>query len=356
LTASDIVESCQSDPWPFVTAVTPLPSRPAEAAALPVHDSEPERRPRPAREGRGSAYEASVWVARENKRIRKSFPSLREAKAWRAETTVAVKTPQSCDDRSTTLRAAWEEWLEGAESGLIRNRSGDRYKPSALHGYKQTMNRHALARLGDERLDDLGRQQLQDMADELYRQGLDPSTIRNTLMPLCALYRRAFQRGLVTVNPTTNLALPAVRGRRDRIVTPEEAGRLLGVLPEAQRPLWATALYAGLRRGELMALRFEDVDFGHGLIRVERSYDPRSQSFVEPKSRSGRRTVPMAKVLRQYLASTKLEAGRATGLVFSEDGETVSTIASCEPWPQRAGEPMVSRWSPCTSAVIPSPV
>ena len=180
---------------------------------------------------RGRAYEASVWDARENKRIRKSFPSLREAKDWRAETRVAFNANTMSTTTQATLREAWDEWLEDAESGLIRNRSGDRYKPSALLGYQQSMARRALARLGDEQVDGLTHQQLQELADDLHREGLDPSTIRNTLMPLRALYRRLLQRGLVTVNPTANLTLPAVRGRRDRIVTPEEAGRLLSALP-----------------------------------------------------------------------------------------------------------------------------
>jgi len=142
-------------------------------------------------------------------------------------------------------------------------------------------------------------------------------------MPVRTLYRRLIQRGQLATNPTVSLALPAVRGKRDRIVTPEEAARLLQALPEAERPLWATALYAGLRRGELMALRFEDLDFEKDLIRVERSYDPRSHGFVEPKSHSGRRTVPMAKVLRQYLAQVKLSSSGRTGLIFSVDGEKI---------------------------------
>ena len=62
------------------------------------------------------------------------------------------------------------------------------------------------------------------------------------------------------MNPTTGLELPAVRGRRDRIASPTEAAALIEALPERDRALWATALYAGLRRGELMALRGEDID------------------------------------------------------------------------------------------------
>jgi integrase len=121
--------------------------------------------------------------------------------------------------------------------------------------------------------------------------------------------------------PCTGLELPAVRGKRDRIASPEEAAQLLAALPEDDRPLWATALYAGLRRGELMELRWTDVDLGTGLIRVERAWDPKEQEVVETKSRAGRRRVPVAGVLREYLITHKLRSGRTDGLVFSVDGE-----------------------------------
>ena len=102
-------------------------------------------------------------------------------------------------------------------------------------------------------------------------------------MPLRAIYRRAVSRGDVTINPTTGLELPAVRGRRERIASPREAEQLLAALDEADRALWAVALYAGLRRGELMALRWEDIELAKGLIRVERAWDPVARVFVEPE-------------------------------------------------------------------------
>lgn len=72
-------------------------------------------------------------------------------------------------------------------------------------------------------------------------------------MPLRVIYRRAIEDGDVAVNPCDHLRLPAVRGKRDRIVSPEAAAALLAALEPRDRSLWALALYAGLRRGELMA-------------------------------------------------------------------------------------------------------
>jgi integrase len=159
---------------------------------------------------------------------------------------------------------------------------------------------------------------LQDLVDRLLADGADASTIRNTLMPLRAIYRRAVGRGEITVSPTAGLELPAVRSRRDRIASPSEAAELLAALDERDRPLYATAFYAGLRRGELMALRWEDVDLDMNVIRVERGWDD-IEGEIDPKSRAGRRRVPVAKVLREQMLEHRMRSGRREGLVFGRD-------------------------------------
>src|SRR4051812_28968346 len=191
---------------------------------------------------------------------------------------------------SMTLRDAAEAWLAGVHAGAIRNRSGHTYKPSAIRGYETALVARVLPELGGARLSELRRVDLQDFADRLCAAGLDASTVRNTLMPLRVIFRRAVARGDLAVNPTAGLELPAVEGRRERIASPAEAGALLAALPERDRALWATALYAGLRRGELLALRWEDVDLAAGVIRVERSWDAK-EGFVAPKSRAASRSV-----------------------------------------------------------------
>jgi integrase len=97
---------------------------------------------------------------------------------------------------------------------------------------------------------------------------LDASTIRNTLMPLRAIFRHLSAIDEVAVNPTSGLQVPAVRSRGYRIASPDEASDLIAAVPRQDRALWATAMYAGLRRGELQALDWSDADLAEGLISV----------------------------------------------------------------------------------------
>lgn len=205
------------------------------------------------------------------------------------------------------------------KSGRIRTRSGDPYKPSAIRSYEAALRDHVVPRIGRTRLGDVQHRDVQRIADDLLAEGRDPSTIRNALMPLRVIFRRAVEDGDVAVNPCVHLRLPAVRGRRERIASPQEAEQLLAALPARDRPVWATALYAGLRRGELMALRWSDVDLANGVIRVEHSYDEKAHLQIEPKSRAGRRTIPIVGAFRDILVEHKANQTRADGLVFSGD-------------------------------------
>jgi integrase len=268
-----------------------------------------------------------VWSARDAKKVRKTFPTLAAARGWRADAQVGLRKRTFRAPTSTTLRQAADAWLAGARDGSVRTRSGDAYKPSAIRSYEGSLRKRVLPELGAAKLSDIGRVDLQDFADGLVAEGLDPSTIRNTLMPVRAIYRRALNRGEVSVNPTAGLELPAVRGRRDRVADPEEARELVAALSPGDRAIWATALYAGLRRGELMALGWEDVDLDGRRIRVAHSWDVK-EGVVAPKSAAGARSVPMLAVLRAHLLEHRLRTGRGDGLVFGADGSAPFVYSS----------------------------
>ncbi len=248
-------------------------------------------------------------VGRGKGRRYRTFGTKTEAKAWRAEATVALRKGTAKAPMKVTVADAWETTLAGMRDGKVRNRSGDPYKPSAIRGYETGMNKRVLPTLGQAKLSEVRRAHVQELVDELLGAGLNPSTIKNTLNPLQVIFRRAVHRDLVAVNPTTGLELAAARGRRDRIAPPEEAAALLAALPEEQRALWALAFYAGLRRGEVRALRCSDVDFERSCVRVERAWDD-AEGVIAGKTFAAKRTVPIFAPLRRELAAHKLRTGR----------------------------------------------
>jgi integrase len=254
-----------------------------------------------------------VWSNRDGKRIRKTFPTLAAAKAWRRDALVALERGTMRAPTATTVREAAEAFLAGARQGTIRNRGGDPFKPSAIRTYEQALRLRVLPDLGDRRLSDVGRVDVQDLADQLVAVHSAP-TVHLAVASLRAIFRRAVRRGELVLNPCDGVTLPAVHNGRDRIVDPQTAAKLIAALREQDRPLWATALYAGLRRGELRGLRWEDVDLDAGVIRVVRGWDE-LEGPIEPKSRKGRRTVPVADRLREQLVPYKLRSG-GRGLVF----------------------------------------
>lgn len=263
------------------------------------------------------SYQAQVWSPRDDTPIRRSFPTLAAARAWRAEAQVAVRRGQLGLGSQLTVRDAAQAFIAGARAGTIRNRSGDPYKPSVIRGYETSLRLRVVPALGGAKLTAISRIDLQRLVDRLLAQGLDPSSVRNALMPLRAIYRRAHARGEVAVNPTRGLELPAPRGRRDRVATPAEAEMLIGALEPADRAVWASALYAGLRRGELRGLRWEDIDLDAGLIHVRRGWDAK-EGPIEAKTRSGRRTVPLPARLGVLLREHRLrQAGGGEGWVFT---------------------------------------
>ena len=68
--------------------------------------------------------------------------------------------------------------------------------------------------------------------------------------------------------------------------------------------MWATAMYGGLRRGEIQGLRAEDVDLAAGLLRLEFGWDWK-EGPIELKSNAGRRRVPIPAILRDHLADPR---------------------------------------------------
>jgi len=250
------------------------------------------------------------------KAIRKNFKTRAEAKRARPNLQVAAAAGALAAPSKRTLGQAAEELLAGMRAGTVRTRSGGRYKPSAIRSYDRALHKRVLPEFGRARLADVRRRDVQRFIETMLGQGLSASTIKNTLDPVRVIYRRALRADEVTVNPTDGLEVPGDRGRRDRFATAAEAALLIDALPDAQRPVWATAFYTGMRRGELRELRWSDVDLEANVINIERGLDD-AGTVIDVKSRAGQRTFPILATLRPYLVAHKLATGRyGDALVF----------------------------------------
>jgi integrase len=96
------------------------------------------------------------------------------------------------------------------------------------------------------------------------------ATVNHHLKFLKAVFNRALRQGRLSYNPVTAVKLYQENNARNRCLGPDEEARLLKQLPNRFRRLVTAALHTGMRRGELRALRWEDVDFATSTVRIRR--------------------------------------------------------------------------------------
>ena len=101
-------------------------------------------------------------------------------------------------------------------------------------------------------------------------EGRSVATVNHYLKFLKAVFNRAIRQGSLTYNPVRPVKLFQEHNARNRCLSPEEEIRLLDALPGWFRPLVRLALHTGMRRGELQALKWQDVDFNAGTLRIRR--------------------------------------------------------------------------------------
>lgn len=184
-----------------------------------------------------------------------------------------------------------EKWLEGC-AGSVR--------PRTLTGYEQIVRLHLLPVLGAYGLKDIGPAQVQATVSRASAAGLAPLTVQKVLTVLRMVLNRAEVWGYIQSNPARHIHPPASQQREMDFLTPDE---LVKLLDNAGRslPIIATAAATGLRQGELFALRRMDMDLEKQRITVRRSYHP-AQGFTSPKSKAGKRAVPICDELAVILA------------------------------------------------------
>lgn len=179
-----------------------------------------------------------------------------------------------------TVEAYLERWLADDVGRL------DQY---TVKNYTINVRRHIVPEIGRIRLGQLQAAHVQALYTALAKKGLAPKTIRNAHGVLHAALERAVRWDLVPRNVVALATPPKAKPPEFRTLTVEEA-RHLGRVAQGNRwaPMLMLALTTGLRQGELLGLKWGDIDFKEGVLQVRRQYE-RDGAFSAPKASSQRR-------------------------------------------------------------------
>ncbi len=219
-----------------------------------------------------------------------------------------------------------EQWLAGpvATSVVLGAR-----KATTAESYRCLFEAYVRPTVGELRLDKLTAADVDGMTSMLARAGYRPNTIRLARATLRAAINAAVAEGVVARNVVERSVAPKVSKQKRPTLDLTQAQDLLGSLDgEPYGPLIELALWTGMRRGELLALRWKDVDLDVGQARVSATLSRLTgKGLVEsgPKTEESANTVPLvgravAALLRQRQAqleaSNRREGWRATEHVF----------------------------------------
>ncbi|MGI8411633.1 MAG: tyrosine-type recombinase/integrase [Solirubrobacteraceae bacterium] len=224
----------------------------------------------------------------------------RLAEDWLRETLDGARrgTTAGMVETGATFADAAEEYLRFAEQ--------DRgCKPTTIRSYRSAINAHLLPAFGSMRIEDLTARDIErwrsGMSGTRDARALSNKTKNNLLVLMHAIFRRAVKLYGLPINPVANVDRFRVRPSGDiDVFSPEEVWSLArAAASEIDGAIFLTAAFTGLRRGELLALRWRDVDFTAATIRVRASYA--GGQLTTPKSGKVR-SVPLAPDVATTLA------------------------------------------------------
>ncbi len=209
----------------------------------------------------------------------------------------------------TQVRAQVGERLSVEEVGrrYVEHAQRRGRKKSTCASVESAVRVHLAPFFGERGMDTIEPEDVIDLVALLERSGRAPATVRRIIATLSGLFvfAKAPYRRWATVNPCEGIDLPALREPTEiRYLTLPQVDRLLahirpGPFAHLDRAIFTTAVMTGLRKGELVALRWRDVDWEARRIRVRRSYT--YGEFGTPKSKRSSRSVPMTAELATEL-------------------------------------------------------
>lgn len=271
------------------------------------------------RDDRKKAWVAHVsWLEGDRRRqTKRSYSTKREAQEALAAMIDAHRRQDFVAPTGLRLGDFVDTWLHALET------QGRRV--STLNGYRTTMDRYVLPRLGARRLQDLRVADLDELYAELLRAGgvsggpLSMTTVHHVHTLVGKLLHDAERKGLLVRNVARLADAPSMAAARDRapdmkVWSPDELGRFLRYVENYRAgAIIHLAAMTGMRRGELVALRWSAVDLTRGTVDVRAAATVLRgvETIAVPKTKRSRRTIDLdqrtVSVLKRHRATQREE-------------------------------------------------
>ena len=220
-----------------------------------------------------------------------------------------------------TMKQFLTQWLEDHKSS-IRIRSYERYE--------EQVRLHIIPVLGRHQLQKLTAQQVQAFYTKKLNEGLSPTTVNGLHAVLHKALDDAVRLGILARNVCDAVSPPRRAHFEIQPLSMEQSQQLLAAAKGHNlEALFVLALTTGMRRGEILALKWQDIDFPHNTLHVRRIFTRRpGNGYIEaePKTEKSRRSIALATMVVELLkehrvrqAEAKLQAGETwqeRGLVF----------------------------------------
>ena len=221
---------------------------------------------------------------------------------------------------------------------IWRKERENRVSPATLETYNYVLNARILPRLGHLKLEDIKHIHITKYLDELKEKGLSSSTIMKNIEVLNSVFKLAVTNEIIKSNPVDKVAKPSITYKAGDVYNSDEIKRLFMLLNEEENKQMVLfikmALVTGMRRGEMLALQWDDVDFAKNTIHVRHSLSytkERGYFLTQPKTKNSvRKIAPPKKFmaeLKKHIHKKKIERMEAKELweggkykfVFSSD-------------------------------------
>lgn len=253
------------------------------------------------------AWWVDFWLDR--KRIRKKSPVNTKRGAEVFEKQLREDLVLGKDEPKREIPIYREHAQDWMETYVVVNN-----KPSEIASKRKILKHHLLPFFGTMRLDDISKRSIDRFKGAQIKAGLKAKTINNHLTVLRRSLTAAVEWELLSAVPPVQW-LKAPRPDFD-FFTHEESELVLAAAPVGFHAMLTTALKTGLRRGELLVLRWQDVDFRAGAITVRQAL---SLNVVSTPKSGRARTVPMSAKLKEVLSAHRHARG---AFVFCKDDGT----------------------------------